>query len=110
MRITCALAPPWRGPYRAAHAAHAARYGSGWDEPTTRIAVVEQFCSWSACRMNRTSRALASVGLSKAYFSSGLNIMFRKFSVNVLLLSGYTNGMPTLKRWQHAASVGILAI
>ena len=31
-------------------------------EPTTRIVVVEQFCSWSACRMNSTSIACASSG------------------------------------------------
>ena len=109
IRITCSLAPPWRGPYRAAHAADAAVYGSACEEPTTRIAVVEQFCSWSAWRMNNTSSALARIGLSKKYFSSGLNIMFMKFAVKLRLLSGYTNGMPALNRWQHAASVGILA-
>ena len=30
--------------------------------PTTRIVLVEQFCSWSACRTNSTSRACSSTG------------------------------------------------
>ena len=36
--------------------------GRRGDEPTTRIAVVPQFCSWSAWRMNSTSSACASTG------------------------------------------------
>ena len=39
-------------PYSAAAAAAQAEYGSAWLEPTTRMAVVPQFCSWSAWRMN----------------------------------------------------------
>jgi hypothetical protein len=31
-------------------------------EPTTRTVEVEQFCSWSACRTNSMSRALATAG------------------------------------------------
>ena len=33
------------------------------DEPTRRTVDVEQFCSWSACRMNSMSRALATFGV-----------------------------------------------
>ena len=40
----------------------AEEYGSVWLEPITRIAVVPQFCSWSACRMNNTSIARSSTG------------------------------------------------
>src|SRR2546430_9040451 len=35
-------------------------YGSASDEATPRTALVLQFCSWSAWRMNRTSRARSS--------------------------------------------------
>ena len=42
--------------------------------------------------------------------SATLNIIERKFSAKLSELSGYTNGIPTLKRWQAAARVGILAI
>ena len=45
MRMTISLAPPWRGPYSAAQAAAQHEYGSACDDPTTRMAVVEQFCS-----------------------------------------------------------------
>jgi hypothetical protein len=31
------------------------------EEPTSRTVDVEQFCSWSACRMNSMSSALAMV-------------------------------------------------
>ena len=45
MRSTCSFAPPCSGPYSAAAAAAAAEYGSTWELPTTRMALVEQFCS-----------------------------------------------------------------
>ena len=59
---TCSFAPPCSGPYSAATAAAAAEYGSTCELPTARIAFVEQFCSWSACRMNRTSSACSRTG------------------------------------------------
>src|SRR2546422_7650519 len=65
MRRTISLAPPCSGPYRAATAAATDEYGSGCDEPTARMASVEQFCSWSACRMNSTSRARSSTGFGR---------------------------------------------
>ena len=48
--------------------------------PTMRTVDVEQFCSWSACRMSSMFSARASTG-GGAYASQGTeNIMFRKFS------------------------------
>ena len=46
--MTASFAPPCLGPDNAALPAAIAEYGSAWAEPTTRTAVVEQFCSWSA--------------------------------------------------------------
>ena len=46
-----------------------AEYGSTPEEPTVRTELVEQFCSWSACRMKRMSSARSSRG-SGWYFSS----------------------------------------
>ena len=55
-------------------------YGSTCDEPTARTALAEQFCSWSACRMNRISSARTSRS-SAAYFGSLiLNSIDRKFA------------------------------
>ena len=51
-----------------------------------RIELVEQFCSWSAWRMNSTSSARASTGLwcefglREPTGSRPWNIMLRKFS------------------------------
>ncbi len=59
-------------------AAAVAEYGSGWAEPTERIALVEQFCSWSAWRMKSTSRARSISGTGWYFCSTILNIMFRK--------------------------------
>src|SRR4026208_1373624 len=64
-----------------------AEYGSTCDEPTARTALVEQFCSWSACRMNRTSSARSTRG-SGSYFSSViLYIMLRKLPADLRALS-----------------------
>ena len=58
------------------------------DEPTSRTVDVEQFCSWSACRMNSMSSALATSG-STSYGSAGRpNVMRRKFSTRFSELSG----------------------
>jgi len=47
--------------------------------PTSRTVLVEQFCSWSACRMSSRSRARATTG-STSYSSHGVaNVMYRKF-------------------------------
>ena len=45
-----------------------------------RIAEVEQFCSWSACRMNSTSSAFSSAGFTLYLSSLVLNIICRKFA------------------------------
>ncbi len=45
-----------------------------------RTVEVEQFCSWSACRMNSMSSALATSG-STSYGSAGMpKVIRRKFS------------------------------
>ena len=49
-----------------------------WLLPTRRTAVVLQFCSWSACRMNRTSRACSSTGSGLYLGSVIFAIMLRK--------------------------------
>jgi hypothetical protein len=45
------------------------------------MAVVEQFCSWSACRMKRTSSAFSTAGFGRYFTSVILNSMFRKLPV-----------------------------
>ncbi len=42
------------------------------------MAVVEQFCSWSACRMNSTSSAFSMMGLGWYFTSVILKSMFKK--------------------------------
>src|SRR5687768_2071932 len=64
MRRTCSFAPPCSGPNRAATPADTAENGSTCDDPTARTALVEQFCSWSACRMNRISSARVKIGFA----------------------------------------------
>ena len=49
--------------------------------PTARMALVLQFCSWSACRMKSTSSARASTGLATYFGSVRFHSMFMKFSV-----------------------------
>src|SRR5512144_1469511 len=87
-----------------------AEYGSASDEPTARIAFVEQFCSWSACRMKRTSSAFSSVGFGLYFTSAVLYIMFRKLPAKERSLSGYTYGKPIECLYANAARVGILAM
>ena len=53
-----------------------------------RIALVPQFCSWSACRMNSTSRARSSTGFTRYFASVILNSMFRKLPAKESSLSG----------------------
>ena len=53
-----------------------------------RIALVLQFCSWSACRMNSTSSARSSTGFGWYFSSVILNSMFRKLPVKLRSLSG----------------------
>ncbi|MCY1307309.1 hypothetical protein D9M70_572210 [compost metagenome] len=58
------------------------------DEPTRRTVDVEQFCSWSACRIRRRSRALTMTG-SSSYCSAGSpKLRRRKFSTRFMELSG----------------------
>ena len=46
--------------------------------PTLRTALVEQFCSWSACRIQSTSSAFSSRGSGSYLTSVILNIIERK--------------------------------
>jgi hypothetical protein len=52
------------------------------------MAAVEQFCSWSACRMKSTSRARSMAGWGLYFSSVALNSMLRKLPVYVRSLSG----------------------
>ncbi len=50
------------------------------EEPTSRTVEVEQFCSWSACRISSLSSALVTTG-SGMYSSAGTEkVIRRKFS------------------------------
>ncbi len=74
------FAPPWSGPHRAAIPADTETYRLACDEPTSRTVEVEQFCSWSACRMSSVRSAALAFG-STTYGSDGTaNIMRRKFA------------------------------
>ncbi len=55
---TAWLAPPWEGPERALIPEATLAKMSACEEPTTRTVAVEQFSSWSACRMSSMSTAL----------------------------------------------------
>ena len=71
-----------------AAAAAVAEYGSAWAAPMVRIAVVEQFCSWSAWRMNKMSSARASTGLAAYRGSAIFHIIDRKLAQKSSELSG----------------------
>jgi hypothetical protein len=88
IRSTRSFAPPWSGPYSAAAADDTATYGSAWELPTVRIVVVLQFCSWSMCRMKRTSSAFSRMGSGSYFGSEILYIMLRKFPAKLRSLSG----------------------
>jgi hypothetical protein len=77
--ITFWLAPPCSGPHSAEMPAETLANRLACDEPTMRTVLVEQFCSWSACRISSRSSALAITG-STSYFSHGVaNIMCNMF-------------------------------
>src|SRR6185312_10302577 len=60
----------------------------GVHEPTRRTVEVEQFCSWSACRISSWSRALTRSG-SRSYGSAAMPKFSRmKFSTRFMELSG----------------------
>ena len=109
IRNTASFAPPCSGPYSAATPAATAEYGSTCDEPTARTAFVEQFCSWSAWRMNSTSIARAKTGCASYLGSDIRAIIDKKLSAYGSELSGYTYGRPFTCRYAKAARVGILA-
>ncbi|GMA86042.1 hypothetical protein GCM10025868_12920 [Angustibacter aerolatus] len=93
---TAEFAPPCSGPDRAWMPADTDANRFAWPEPTSRTVDVEQFCSWSACRMNSRSSAFVMAG-STSYGSAGKpNVSRRKFSTSPIELSGYRNGWPML--------------
>ncbi len=93
---TAWLAPPCRGPDRAWMPEDTLANRLACAEPTRRTVEVEQFCSWSACRISSWSIALTVSG-SASYGSAGRpNVMRRKFSTSDRELSGYRNGCPTV--------------
>ncbi len=57
--MTAWLAPPCSGPHRAETPDEIEAKRLACEEPTTRTVEVEQFCSWSACRISSKSSALA---------------------------------------------------
>ena len=59
---TAWFAPPCRGPNSALIPAEIEANMLACEEPTRRTVEVEQFCSWSACRMNSMSRVRATRG------------------------------------------------
>ena len=60
------------------------------EEPTRRTVEVEQFCSWSACRISSRSSALTISG-SSSYGSAAVpKHRRRKFSTMFIELSGYS--------------------
>ena len=75
---TASLAPPCAGPHSAVMPAATEAYGLAPVEPTRRTVEVEAFCSWSACRMNSRSSALATTGFSSSGSLGTSNIMCRK--------------------------------
>ncbi len=82
------FAPPCSGPNSALMPADTEANRFACDDPTSRTVDVEQFCSWSACRMNSRSSARTTAG-SASYGSAGKpNVIRRKFSTRPSELSG----------------------
>ena len=75
--MTFWLAPPCSGPHRAEMPADTEAYSGALELPTMRTVLVEQFCSWSACRISSRSSALATTGFTSGA-PSAPNIMCRK--------------------------------
>ena len=50
------------------------------EEPTRRTVEVEQFCSWSACRISSFSSAETTTGSSSNSWAGTEKVMRRKFS------------------------------
>ena len=86
--MTSWLAPPCSGPDSAWMPADTDANRLAWAEPTSRTVAVEQFCSWSACRVNSMSRARHTAG-STSYGSAGKpKVIRRKFATRPSELSG----------------------
>ena len=60
--MTAWFAPPWSGPHSARMPAAIAAYRLAPELPTMRTVDVEQFCSWSACRIRSWFSAFSRTG------------------------------------------------
>ncbi len=77
---TAWLAPPCSGPQRALMPAEIDANRLACEEPTSRTVEVEQFCSWSACRISSFSSALTTTGFSSNSSAGTAKVIRRKFS------------------------------
>jgi hypothetical protein len=65
--------------------------------PTVRTVEVEQFCSWSACRISSRSSALGAITGSTSYSSHGrAEHHAQEVAAYDRSLRGYMNGWPML--------------
>src|SRR5665811_395279 len=71
------LAPPCNGPNNALIPAETEANKLACAEPTMRTVEVEQFCSWSACRINSWSSALTMTGSCLLYTSDAADDLTR---------------------------------
>jgi hypothetical protein len=71
MLITSWFAPPWLGPRSALIPAAMEENRFTIEDPTRRTELVEQFCSWSACRISSMSITRSTTG-STMYSSHGV--------------------------------------
>ena len=56
-------------------------YRLAWLDPTIRTVDVEQFCSWSACRISSLSSARTTVGSTSYCWYGTANVIRRKSSM-----------------------------
>src|SRR5690606_7144057 len=84
---TAWFAPPCNGPQSAETPAEIEANNPACDEPTILTVEVEQFCSWSAWRINNLSSALITVGSAEYGPVGNSNIKCRKLSTYGLVLS-----------------------
>src|SRR3546814_9851989 len=76
-------------------------YGLAPVEPTRRTVDVDAFCSWSACRMNSRSSALAATGLISSGPLGTSNIMCRKRSTYSRRSEEHTSELQSLMRTSY---------
>src|SRR2546428_8798862 len=100
------FAPPCKGPQSAQMPAlmEAKRFVCAL--PTIRTVLVEQFCSWSACRMSSRFSARTATG-SGRYGSAGpADVMCREFAQESRSVRGEMDGGPKVFLYENAALGG----